>query len=177
MSIRITSEDCLRGQLDADQTVFRGGHVGSGRSSTPRISLRFVAPSSTNRILARAGRRRPPRAGCLAARRRRRRAERATRRRPAGRVQIDRVNVLPLPSSLARGSRPARPSAICRLMASPSPVPPNRRVTELSAWRNGSKIVFQLVRRDADARVGDVDHQAFGRPDRAGRRSARRPFP
>src|SRR5207302_4699254 len=48
-------------------------------------------------------------------------------------------NVLPFPTSLSTQIRPP-----CRVMrrleiASPSPVPPYRRVVELSAWRNSSK--------------------------------------
>ena len=46
----------------------------------------------------------------------------------------------------------------------PSPVPPNRRVVVPSACSNMSKISRLLVRRDADARVGDGESAARPRP-------------
>ena len=42
-------------------------------------------------------------------------------------------------------------------MLRPSPVPPYRRVVELSAWANASKICSLLVGRDADPGIGDVE--------------------
>ena len=61
-------------------------------------------------------------------------------------------NVLPLPTSLSTQMRPPISSTSCGEMARPRPVPPNRRVVELSAWLKASKIAA-ACRRDADAGV------------------------
>ncbi len=45
-------------------------------------------------------------------------------------------------------------------MASPSPVPPKRRVVDPSACRKASKIACVLVRGNADAGVADAEVQA-----------------
>ena len=44
-----------------------------------------------------------------------------------------------------------------RLMASPRPVPPNLRVVEASAWREGLEELGHLLRRHPDAGVGDSE--------------------
>ena len=46
--------------------------------------------------------------------------------------------MLRVPSALAIVSFPPIASVSCKQMASPSPVPPNRRVVDASAWLNGS---------------------------------------
>ena len=51
----------------------------------------------------------------------------------SGPVAILAVNVLPSPGRLTTEMHPPSNSAICRLMANPSPVPPNRRVIDWSA--------------------------------------------
>ena len=60
-------------------------------------------------------------------------------------------------------SRPrcGRPSAPTRRfeMARPSPVPPNLRVVEPSAWMNAPKMPILLVGGDADAGVADAEAQ------------------
>ena len=43
-------------------------------------------------------------------------------------------NVLPLPGSLSSQMRPPMSSISCRVIVSPSPVPPYRRVVLPSAW-------------------------------------------
>ena len=47
-------------------------------------------------------------------------------------------NVLPVPASLSTPIVPPIKPTRRRAMASPSPVPPNRRLVEPSAWVNGS---------------------------------------
>ena len=53
------------------------------------------------------------------------------------------------------------------LIVSPRPVPPNRRVVELSAWANAWKMCSQLVGRDADAGVGTAKCRMALAVDRA----------
>ncbi len=48
-----------------------------------------------------------------------------------------KVKVLPMPGVLCREIVPPISSTSCLLMASPSPLPPNLRVVELSAWTKG----------------------------------------
>ena len=48
------------------------------------------------------------------------------------------VKVEPLPGSLATRMSPPIKRQHLRLMASPSPVPPNLRVVEASAWEKAS---------------------------------------
>ena len=62
-------------------------------------------------------------------------------------------NVLPLPASLSTQSRPPIRFTIRTEMLRPRPVPPNLRVVEPSACRNGSKMRAWCLGRDADARV------------------------
>ena len=62
----------------------------------------------------------------------------------SGPMSIVAVNVLPFPSSLRTSMSPPIARAKRRLMVKPRPVPPNSRVTELSAWTNESKIEFSL---------------------------------
>ena len=62
----------------------------------------------------------------------------------SGPVAIVAVKVLPSPTRLSTVTVPPSAAAILRLMASPNPVPPNCRVTEGSAWTNGSKMVSSL---------------------------------
>ena len=54
------------------------------------------------------------------------------------------VKVLPLPGALWTTRSPPSSRAKRRLIASPRPVPPKRRVTELSACTNGSKIASSV---------------------------------
>ena len=64
-------------------------------------------------------------------------------------------NRLPRPTSLSTQIRPPIRSTSREAMARPRPVPPWRRVVEVSACSNISKIVACFSRRNADARVGD----------------------
>ena len=59
---------------------------------------------------------------------------------------------------------PPSPRAKRRLMVRPRPVPPKRRVVELSACAKGSKTASSAVGRDADAGVDHVDRQALAAP-------------
>ena len=76
-------------------------------------------------------------------------------------------NVLPAPGSLSTQMRPPISCTSVAEIASPRPVPPNRRVVEPSAWLNASKIVACLLRRDADAGVADREVQHACRSPRA----------
>ena len=61
-------------------------------------------------------------------------------------------------------------SARRRLIASPSPVPPYRRLVEASTWRERLEQLVQAVGRDADAGVADG---RGGRPTASGSRRRR----
>src|SRR5262249_12708272 len=64
-------------------------------------------------------------------------ARASARSRTSGSV---RVKAEPLPSSLSATTCPPSSRARRRTMASPSPVPPWRRVLDMSTWRNSSKM-------------------------------------
>ena len=95
------------------------------------------------------------------------------------RARIDghSVKVLPLPYSLWTESPPPSAVAHCRLMESPRPVPPKRRVIELSAWVKGSNIFSQGFGLHSDAGVDNFDYKPRPRlpSDRAWPAAARRP--
>ena len=67
------------------------------------------------------------------------------RRRGATANRAVKWNVLPCPSSLSTQIRPPISSTSRLVIASPSPVPPKRRVVELSACVNASKIRSRLA--------------------------------
>ena len=74
--------------------------------------------------------------------------------------------VLPPPSSLSTHTRPPINSTSADEMASPSPVPPKRRVVDVSACSKALKMSSCLSLRDADARVAHRKvqrHAARGR--------------
>ncbi len=60
-------------------------------------------------------------------------------------VAVVNVNVLPSPFSLSAKISPFISSAKFLLIVRPRPVPPNWRVTEVSAWANGSKMLSSWV--------------------------------
>jgi len=60
---------------------------------------------------------------------------------PRYRVVKSIVNVEPSPGTLTSVNEKPIDSQYCREMASPNPVPPNRRVIVVSSCANGSKIV------------------------------------
>ncbi len=74
-------------------------------------------------------------------------------------TSIVAVNTLPCPTSLESVSVPPIASTMRRQIASPNPVPPNFRVTELSAWTNGSKIAVPFLLGDANARIDHVEDE------------------
>ena len=67
--------------------------------------------------------------------------------------------VEPAPAVLWTPMRPPISSTIFREMARPRPVPPNFRDDEVSACTNGWNSFLDLVRRQADAGVGDFKAQ------------------
>jgi hypothetical protein len=69
------------------------------------------------------------------------RSPRRTRASQAGDAAGRRsVNVAPAPATLSTSSRPPMRRISCRLIASPSPVPPVRRFSPPSTCTNGSKM-------------------------------------
>ena len=67
-----------------------------------------------------------------------------------------------MPSVLSPVSRPFINSVNSRLIASPRPVPPNRREMELSAWANFWNSRSECSGRHADAGVFDLDADERG---------------
>ncbi len=104
------------------------------RASRWRITSRFVALSSATRMRAprsfsqarasSAGQPPPDRSGWA----------RRSRRRSSGRVTVNRV---PCPGALSTRTSPPIRRHSCRVMTSPSPVPPKRREMLASACRKG----------------------------------------
>ena len=74
--------------------------------------------------------------------------------------------VEPSPGALIRPILPPISSTSCRQMASPSPVPPNWRVVDESAWENAWNRRCLVGGGDADAHVDDLEAQRhpFGAP-------------
>ena len=72
--------------------------------------------------------------------------------RPAPR-ECPRKTRCPLPSRLSTRMLPSINWINCEQIANPNPVPPNRRVTELSVWWNASKIHCCLSAGNADPRI------------------------
>ena len=140
MSIRTTSK--LPASALSDPLFPSSAHstVAPARWSTSEMSFRFEAPSSTSSTRM-AGK-------CSDASPVLRAAPDATAifdgsviRTPSSEpASIVTVKVLPFPYSLATVRLPPRASAICRLIDRPSPVPPNRRVIDVSACAKGWKI-------------------------------------
>ena len=76
-------------------------------------------------------------------------------------VAMVKVNVLPCPSTLCRVTSPPRVRAMCRQIDRPSPVPPNRRVTDTSACVNGANNEGILSSAIRHARIDDFDVKQF----------------
>ena len=109
-----------------------------------------------------------------------RRSPRAGSRRESSRRHHDALAVVrpgtsrrtssPAPGVVSTQIRPPCASTYAFASVRPRPVPPNARVDDESTWKNGSKILRDLLARDADARVGDDELERRGRASRlAGR--------
>ena len=113
-----------------------------------RRSSRLVALSSTTSTRRFSGEQPPARAGWRGARR---------RPRSSGDREAERAAL-----AAARTSAVSSPPIIStsrREIASPRPVPPKRRVVDVSACAKGSNSRASCVRVDADAGVADLDAQ------------------
>ena len=128
----------------------------SASNARDRVRRGASPPARTTRAARRAtpaaarGRRRTARASPTGSRHRRRDVTpRPGRRRRAAIT----VNVLPSPTWLRTVISPPMRRTSRRQIARPSPVPPKRRVVDVSAWREGLEQPRQASSGDADPRV------------------------
>ncbi len=145
MSIRIRSNDSSATRSSAIWPFSASLTRSPTSSSRMRTSWRFSLPSSTTSTWRSGKVQRVGSAAATAASSEASMAGGASSsipsRSPAGSI---RWKVVPCPNSLVATMSPPIARAKPRLIVSPSPVPPKRRVVEASAWTKGSKIDSSL---------------------------------